>query len=325
MRQITLFLCQILFFLAPLMSSSLQIVSSEDKKQLKIELLESIASAQERILLMTFTLSDPQIIQALNQKANAGLEVSIIINKDHQQPILMAKVPSIQVFTRTEGEGRVHHKILVADDQVWIGSANFTESAFLHQQNLMIGLNSPEIAEKIYQEANAFRFRQPRKLEPQHPFFIGEYLVHLGLLPYEGYPAKPIESAINKESKKLLLNLIASASRTIQIAMMVWTDPELTQAVKKAHQRGVAVEIITSAYDSYPLELALSGIPVRIYTSSLMHNKFIYVDQSALANGSANWSKSSFSRNDESFIVIEGLSEEHIQSLNAYWHYLKTH
>ena len=111
------------------------------------EILHPITEAEHSILILTFTLSDPKIMSLLKQKAQEGVDVTVIIDKDHLQPILGLKGDNFHIYTRLYGEGRVHHKILVIDEEyVWIGSANFTESAYSKQENLMVGIysqNSP--------------------------------------------------------------------------------------------------------------------------------------------------------------------------------------
>ena len=83
------------------------------------------------------------------------------------------------------------------------------------------------------------------------------------------------------------------------------------------------MEILAADYDGVFPELIYAGINVQINPKlGLMHNKFMYVDNTILVNGSANWSSSSFTRNDESFIVINKLTEEQQNYLDMYWNYL---
>lgn len=287
---------------------------------LRDEIMRTISEARQSILILTFTLSDPEILSLLNQKANDGIDVTVVIDKEHRLPILSLANTKIQVLTRSSGEGRVHHKILVVDEQyVWIGSANFTDSAFSSQKNLMVGVFSSELAHFLHREIEIFRGTAKRDPYTTPAFIVGEQVIRLGLLPHDGFPPKKNEELINKYSKGLLLEIIQKAQHKIQISMMVWTDLDRANAIKNAYKKGVAVEVLAADFGGLLPDLIKAGIQVRVNPSlSFMHNKFMYVDNAILVNGSANWSKSSFTRNDESYIVLDPLTTEQQELLDSY-------
>jgi phosphatidylserine/phosphatidylglycerophosphate/cardiolipin synthase-like enzyme len=51
----------------------------------------------------------------------------------------------------------------------------------------------------------------------------------------------------------------------------------------------------------------------------LIHNKMMVVDDNTLVNGSANWSKSWWTRNDESYTVMHNMDASQKNYLDAYW------
>lgn len=301
-----------------------EIYHTQDRQTLKAAIQTSIKQAHESILIFTFTLSDSSTIQLLNQKAQEGVAVTVVIDKEHALSIQTHGHPNIQIVTRTTGEGRIHHKTLVIDKKhVWLGSANITDSAFSHQENLMVQLESPDLAKDLHHEKIVFEGIASRNPSSPKEYLVDEQRVHFGLLPHDGWPPKLVEVSINKEAKKLLLELIKNAKSTIHIAMMVWTDNDLAEAVKRAHQRGVTVLILAADLGGSIPDLQRSGIQVKVNPQfRLMHNKFMYIDRQTLVNGSANWSKSSFSRNDESFLVLHTLSQKQQKQLDDYWEYL---
>lgn len=303
---------------------SVTIAHTQDRMHLRGEIIRTISEARRSILILTFTLSDPEILLLLNQKANDGVDVTVVIDKEHRLPILSLANNKIQILTRSSGEGRVHHKILVVDEQyVWIGSANFTDSAFSSQENLMICVSSSELAHFLQREAEVFRGIAKRDPHTPPVFTVREQTIRLGLLPHDGFPPKKNEEFINKYSKELLLEIIQHAKHKIQISMMVWTDLELANAIKNAYKRGVKIEVLAADFGGILPDLIKAGIQVRVNPSlSFMHNKFMYVDNAILVNGSANWSKSSFTRNDESYIVLDPLKIEQQELLDSYWNYL---
>lgn len=305
--------------------SQAQFYHSQDRQLLGAAIKESILQAQKSILIFTFSLSDSEVIAALNQKAMEGLKVTVVVDRDHMGDITSRKVSAIEVVTRASGEGHLHHKILVVDEkEVWIGSANFTKSAYATQENLMVRLFSLELAAYLCGEADVFR---GYKLRSAHgPLLISQpdQDIYFCLLPHDGFPAKKIEKSINDQSKQFLLEKIKQANTSIKIAMMVWTNNDLTSAVIQAHQRGVKIQIVAPDFEGNIPKLIAAGIEVKINTKlGLMHNKLMCVDDYILVNGSANWSQSSFTRSDESFIVIDPMTTTQIEGFLAYWSYLQ--
>lgn len=305
-------------------SDTVAIFHTQDRTTLKDEIQKSIRDAKKSILIFTFTLSDAETIRLLNQKVNEGVDVTVVIDKEHRLPINQLGDAKIQVLSRLTGEGRVHHKALIIDQElVWLGSANITESAFMNQENIMLRLVSSDLAEHLHKEKEVFQNKRRRVVHTSPFFLLSSQEVAFGLLPHDGFPAKKVEASINKASKELLLQTIRTASSSIQLAMMVWTDTSLAEAVIQAHKRGVNVQVVAQDLGGVVPQLQQAGIKVVVNPRfHLMHNKFMYIDHKTFVNGSANWSKSSFTRNDESFVILYDLTADQQLLLDSYWEYL---
>lgn len=132
----------------------------------------------------------------------------------------------------------------------------------------------------------------------------------------------PGDSCRNK-----LLDLMATAKSTIDICVFTISDNQLTQAIIKAAKRGVMVRIITDNHKSEDLGsdvqwLLDEGINLCMDHSAYhMHHKFMIVDQTILANGSFNWTRSASERNEENILVIaeEGLIAEYQREFDQLW------
>jgi cardiolipin synthase len=301
-----------------------QLYHTQDKRHLGVSIKESILHAEKSILIFTFSLSDTEIIAALNQKANEGLKVTVIIDRDHLGEIMNHKVPGIEVVTRAIGEGHLHHKIMLIDEtEIWIGSANFTKSAYETQENLMVRFTSRDLAQYLNHEADVFRKISYRTEHGPLPISLLNQEIYFCLLPHDGFPPKKIEKSINDQSKLFLIEKINQANATIRIAMMVWTNNDLANAVIQAHKRGVQVQVVAPDLGGNLPKLISAGIKVRVNPKlSFMHNKLMLIDSNILVNGSANWSQSSFTRSDESFVILEPLTSEQSEVLIEYWNYL---
>ncbi len=110
-------------------------------------------------------------------------------------------------------------------------------------------------------------------------------------------------------AKDAIIDLINGAKQEICLAIYSFTDPDLAYALIAAHRRKVAVHIIhdrsqNSARGSQIDRLTWAGINVQCYAyKSLLHHKFMVVDQKALVTGSMNWTKNGENRNAENTLI----------------------
>ena len=105
--------------------------------------------------------------------------------------------------------------------------------------------------------------------------------------------------------------LCQQARRSIDICVYTISDDPLSEAILAAHQRGVAVRVISDNDKKFDagsdvLRLRERGVPLRIDASEHhMHHKFALFDGRLLLNGSFNWTRSASTSNEENFLVIE--------------------
>ena len=295
---------------------------SDPSGKLKEEYIQSISEAKSSIVILTYTFSDPDVINLLVKKAGEGIKVTIVVDKDHMGSLL-PHAGKFSLLTRLTGEGRLHHKITVVDQEsVWIGSANLSPDALTKQNNTVIRLKSKEMATALHEEMEVFLGTRERSSKPLPPITINGQKIELLLFPNVpfGVPNSP-EKKLNDYGKKRILEMINGASKSLRFAVCVWTDPDLMQAVIAAKQRGVNVEVIVWKKEESTLSaLELAGINITQKPHlPLMHNKWMLVDDEDFLNCSANWSKSWFSRNDESSIIINKLTDQQRQNLLEYW------
>ena len=119
-----------------------------------------------------------------------------------------------------------------------------------------------------------------------------------------------------------LRKLFDSARKRADVCVFTITDDRITRAILRAHERGVAVRIVTDdlkAFDpgSDVHRLAEAGIPLRMDRSEdHMHHKFAVFDQRLLVTGSYNWTRSAAERNRENIAftddrrLVEAFGEE---------------
>ncbi len=129
------------------------------------------------------------------------------------------------------------------------------------------------------------------------------------------------------DCKNKLLSLIHSAKKSINVCVFTIADDGLAQALLKAHQQKVFVNIITdddkSGDRGSDVEfLKQNGIKVKMdNSSSHMHHKFAVFDKSILASGSFNWTRSASKYNQENIIVTtdQKLVRDFIKCFDNLW------
>lgn len=302
-----------------------EIFHTSEESNLRATMEKAIQSAKKSIIIFTFTFSDVDLIELINQKALEGIDVLVVIDRDHTNILAKQKCSEVKMLTRTSGEGRFHHKVLIIDDyDIWLGSLNFSKAAFQSQENLITHLQSEKFAKELLREVDFLTGAQKRTSPNALVEMIKDQRIELLLLPHANPFYNSLEKEWNSFAKKRLISLIKNAKKTIHIAVTTWTDPDLETAIMDAHSDGVHIEVLLSDLQtSTAWNLHKAGVSVKQYAQkNLMHNKWVLIDDSILVNGSGNWSKSTFSRNDESYVIISNLRNEQLSYIKNYWNYL---
>lgn len=304
------------------------ILSNHDMTQnaLSESTYELLSQAKSSILLMSFTFSDPTLIAIINQKASDGVDIHLVIDRDHVSGLKSILHPSITIGTRLTGEGHLHHKIIVVDRAyIWLGSANFTPNSLAGSKNLAIGYYSPEIGEKLHHEATHIESQGQREGITPLFCYYGDQLLELYILPHN-QPERPsvIETSMNEIAKQKLISLFDNAQHHINVSIEQLTFKDASRALIRAHQRGVMVEVYTPHLNDDAVKLLIQE-RMNVKLGHNIHHKFALIDNKILLNGSPNWSMNAFSRSDESFIVLNDISAEQLAVMNSVWQSISGH
>jgi phosphatidylserine/phosphatidylglycerophosphate/cardiolipin synthase-like enzyme len=137
----------------------------------------------------------------------------------------------------------------------------------------------------------------------------------MGKRPYPSY-----YTSVDGEAIGFVLGFIARTTKTLDCMVYSITHPDIVAALIEAHNRGVAVRVITDnlqAAGKYSLdeELVAAGIEVRVDNSGgSMHHKDAICDLNetglyAVLTGSFNWTKGAATRNDETAVILRTKKE----------------
>ncbi|HBL98013.1 TPA: hypothetical protein DDZ86_00020 [Candidatus Dependentiae bacterium] len=146
--------------------------------------------------------------------------------------------------------------------------------------------------------------------------------------------------APRSDLKPVLLGLVMTEKKKLQLAAFKLTDLDLAKELIAAHERGVAIEIVVDSggldtRTGQVVKLHSAGIPVYVYPDpslkltsrfSIMHNKFLICYSSlvggmAVWTGSFNFTKAAAKHNRENVVVI--MSEKIARSYAAEFEVLK--
>lgn len=287
--------------------------SNQANDDLRAVFTSAINKAEKSIILIIYSLTDDAVINELRKKGESGVDVRVIC--DAKAPFVAAKLgPKVKLFRRIS-EGLMHQKILVVDGaRTWIGSANLTSESLRMHGNLVNAFHSVGISSAVTEKA--LRLCKEEETQPitTQTYVVGGQELELWFLPD------------NARAHQRLIQLIKSAEKTIRVAMFTWTRYDLARSIIEAKERGVDVKVAIDALSSKGASkkivklLKSHKIPVYVNASdSLLHHKFLYIDGKVLANGSANWTKAAFTKNDDCFIILRDLNEDQREKMNQLW------
>lgn len=289
-----------------------ELYSNHLRQDLKQVFLNGIQSAKKSITLIIYTLTDPQIIEALKQKSKEGITVKVVCD-GKACPSLSRRLGSTVQTKNMYPSGLMHQKILVTDDtQSWIGSTNLTSESLKMHGNLVAGLYSPSLAAFLLSKAESMASDGMRLLHKD--FNIGDQRVEMWFLPDDN-------RAVNH-----ILQMIETAKKSLRVAMFTFTRQDFAQAIIDAKNRGVQSDVIidfNSGKGASAIVVKLlknGGVAVRLSNGTgLLHHKFALIDENTLINGSANWTKAAFTKNDDCFMILHNLKPEQKQFMAQLW------
>lgn len=291
-----------------------QFYSNQLNDDLSKTIITSINSAQHSILLLIYSLTDPEIIASLRKKSAEGISVTVVCDAK-ASPYAKQKLGDKIKTRKRYSKGLMHQKILVIDQaQILIGSANMTSESLRLHGNLLTAFYCPELAQMVQENADEMFSQKGPRVLPHRSFLVGGQELEFWLLPNKATAAQH------------LIQLINSAQKTIRVAMFTWTRTDLAKAVIAARQRGVNVEVVidhysgTGASEKIVKMLRQAGIRTLLSQGyALLHHKFMYIDGSILINGSANWTKAAFTKNDDCFVILHDLTETQTENMEDLW------
>lgn len=291
-----------------------ELYANQLRHDLRKMLINAIQKAEKSVMLMTYTISDRHIIAALKAKADQGVPVTVIVDAKASPKAKIQLGAGVETLRRSSA-GLMHLKILVIDEtQIWLGSTNLTYDSLRTHGNLIVEMDHKELAQQLLARARALPRSGLAPVADPVCFTLPEQTGELWFLPSAG------------QALQRILDQIATAQKSVKVAMFTWTHPDFTRAMIAAQGRGVHVEVVIDRRQGQGVgaetvhQLTRAGIPVYLSCGDgLLHHKTLMIDDRILVTGSANWTRSAFRINDDCFLMLEPLTQRQKDCLDQLW------
>ncbi len=291
----------------PTREEAVKIYSTEYGEDLEALFLAALDAAEERIDLAIYSFKDERLIRKINEKAEEGISTRVVFDPKASPKLFKQLSDKVEVVPRFS-RGLTHLKLLVVDQKVsYVGSANWTRQSLQQYGNLVVGLFDSQVGAYCVDKIADLESRDERV---PHRDFDPELEVWFT-------PDDPLAA-------KRMVELLRSAKKTLQVAMFTFTRMDFAKELVAAQQRGIQVEVFVDRKSARGMGKKVAnylqdeGIALHMMgEGSLFHYKLAWVDEETLIEGSLNWTKAAFTKNDDCYIVFRRLSPANSEKLNT--------
>lgn len=268
-------------------------------------LARAIRQASVSVDAAVYQLNLWSIRDALLDAHRRGLQVRLVTESDYldEEEVQELISAGIEVLGDRR-EGLMHNKFMILDRmEVWTGSMNYSVNDAYRNNNNLIRIRSPRLAQNYLVEfeemfvQDQFGPRSPANA-PYPSLTVNGTQIEVYFSPDDGVQDR-------------LLELIGGAQQSIAFLAYSFTSDELATAMLERAQADVHVSGVfeTSQYYSnlgteFDHFLG-SGVDVRLDGNPAnMHHKVILIDDDIVITGSYNFSASAETRNDENVLIM---------------------
>ncbi len=290
-----------LYFTDPTDPASNQISGGPD-----VPLVASLDAARVEIDMAAYSLNLWDVQSSLLHAKHRGVTVRLVMESSNMkssapQALLAAGIPIVG----DNLPGLMHNKFVVIDrSEVWTGSMNFTESGTYKDNNNLMHIRSPLLAQDYETEFD--------EMFVDHKF--GPNVV-----PATPHPSLTLDGTAlhvyfspDDHFQRALVALLNRAKSSIYFMAYSFTADALGNAIRQRGADGVKVSGVMEAnqvksdvgteYDAFRkagADVRLDGNP------GLMHHKVMIIDNRFVVMGSYNFTASAEKKNDENLVVID--------------------
>ena len=270
-----------------------------------LALVNAIKGAKKSVHMEMYLLSSDEIVDALIDLKNAGKDVKVILNKtfppnggDNTSVYNTLKNYNVNVVWAPPGYQYTHAKtILIDGTKLVVMTMNLTyTSAQTNREYIATDTDPADVAdaEKI---------------------FDADYKNQSLTLPNTKLVLSP-DSASTVNAQTRLVNLVASAKKSVDVEVQSLSDDKLVDAIIKAKKAGITTRVVLdgdtlggSAQEQAVADLKAGGVAVKLVSTPDIHAKAIVVDGARAYVGSQNFTSTALFANREVGIITDTAAE----------------
>ena len=301
-------------------------------QEAEARLLGLINDAQQTVDIAAYNMTRSAVMVALKNAHNRGVRVRYIREADTGNQAL--GTPAFPVLVGGIGEPLMHNKFLVVDaalvndSYVLMGSMNFTNANIVESPNNFLVIQDQSLAltyEREFEEMwgstgaqydeSAARFGSDKLDNTPHYFNVGGVPIESWFSPSDGTNAA-IKAALR------------TADHEIDVALLLLTRFDLSDALLEAHQAGIFVRGLYENETDEADDLQSAG--VNFYqdnTTRQLHHKYAVIDgrhpesDPVVVTGSHNWTNKAETTNDENTLIVydADIANLFVQEFQARW------
>jgi phosphatidylserine/phosphatidylglycerophosphate/cardiolipin synthase-like enzyme len=305
---------------------------------------KSINNAKHSVEIAVFSANSDRIRKALVNADKRGVKVTMILDSSRVEQHNLAFKNSAESIRRidsgkydssnSKNTWYMHHKFMIVDRgfptaELTTGSLNFTDIGEKYNESFFLVTSDPDLISVYGREFDLLL----KGLTGVNKLTSREYDPWSSKIQYaNGYVEVWMSPGFATRSAKYrIIQLIESATSSLDIMMWYFTDDEIAKALVKKSEKGVKVRIITedtnatSTTSVIPFILGekdskkLSNIEVVLDTKSTalitqqvpdgfnpyFHQHTMIVDGKTVVFGTNNWSIWGFYHNDEDILITD--------------------
>jgi len=288
-----------------------------------------------------------ELLQLADANKDGSLSDAEIASGDALAIVKNAGIPVIDdTADGSKGSGLMHHKFVVIDGEtVIVTSANFTTSDihgdFVSAEsrgnpNNLLKLESSELA-KVFSEEFALIWGDGPGGKPDSKFGVKKPARPVTRVRVGGatvavqFSPSSAGTPLAETSNGLIDRTLASSSKSVNLALFVFSAQELANTLERKSKQGVGIRaLIDSSFIYRPYSegmdmmganllnncklevenrpwvkpLTTVGMP-KLPAGDRLHHKFGVVDGKTVITGSHNWSEAANRANDEAVLIVE--------------------
>ena len=303
---------------AMVMPEDIIVYPSENGIKAKRVILDEINAAQISIQMSIYQIKDAEIIQALCNKSEAGINVDVIyeetpyqhafnqgVGADSDNLLAQIKSSKIRLHQRPENlktlfpNGHYHARYIIIDNNRFLlSTGNFDGTTFDHCRDFCVIFSKDK--NQVVFKALVDLFNRDIKNESIADLPESEDVI---IGPH------------NQREK--ILSFLGRAKSNVKMYQQFFNDPAIKECVKTLIAGGIKVELVMMAYPlGYELkdpsvetqnDLQAGAADVRLMDHLYAHGRAIIIDDTYAMIGTTQLSPPSLDENREISIVIEGL------------------